>query len=408
MKLLSRLILVLLAASFGAWVPPAISITSIGQQAYYNSIARFWYGNTTNGFVTNLAQSAVFGNPSGVPLPLVAGELWQYAQMVNLIYGYWKITGSADAASRVTAQWNYVKVTWTTSQLTSCGVGNPAAASDDAAWMIGLYLEAYEVTADATALTDAKALLDCAWTRWQDAALGGGLWYDDNFDKKTSYQAAYALDSLWYYQLAADSTYLTRAESIDTWMAATLQRSGQTVFGQAFPNDGMYWVTITSGQSISGFNTPYQIAQTSSVVLQVGDMAMAVLDARLYSITGTPSYLTRVNQVAVGFQNYETVSGGVALDARDARTNGWAAVFYAREVVPILTSSGAFGSASMKATAVAVNANARNSDLTYAGCWNGAASNSSCVWATNNNLYSQQVEVSANAAIWGVAALALP
>ena len=384
--------------------PPLAAIAAI---AYANSVKTFWTGTPTGGHIVNLAQSGVYGSPMWAPLPLVIGDLWQYAQMVNLHYGYWKITGSADAANRITAEWTFVKANWTFGQLTSCGAGNPAAASDDAAWIAALYLEAYEVTSDATALTYAKDMLDCAYARWYDAAtLGGGMWYDDSQNAKSSYQAAYAFASEWYYEITANTTYLTQAEAIDTWMAATLQRNGQVNpqnSGETYPNDGLYWQQINANTTIQGYATPYQIAQTSSVVFLTGNMAMAVLDARLYAATGTASYLTRMNSVAVGIQKYETDTSGVALDDRDARTNGWAAWLYALYVVPNLTSVGAFGDAGLVLTANSIYAHGMNLHGTFCGCWNGPCTNS-CIWVTSDNLYPDQVEVSANAANWLIAA----
>jgi hypothetical protein len=78
-------------------------------------------------------------------------------------------------------------------------------------------------------------------------------------------------------------------------------------------------------------------------------------------------------------------------------------VFYAREVVPLLDGNG-FGASSFKTAAAAINGKARSNDRTYGGSWNGP-NNGRDIWSTKNRLLSQQVEVSANAAIWPVAAL---
>ena len=136
-------------------------------------------------------------------------------------------------------------------------------------------------------------------------------------------------------------------------------------------------------------------------------MAAAVLCARLYAETGDSSYLTRLRATARGIKRYETLPSGSAFAARDARVAGWAAVFYAREVAPLIrASAGAFGDVDIAMTGFSVMTLDRSDDGTFGGSWGGPADGSD-PWSAKG-LRSQQVEISANAAIWAIAALATP
>ena len=366
-----------------------------------------------------LKQGAVSGQIPGTPqtafVPFQKGWLWQFAHASNVVYGYWKITGSSDAALRITAEWQWVLGAYAGSEQ-QCGAGTTNTASDDAAWTTAFLLQAYEVTGDPVALSHAKGLLDCTWARWSDngtancynaAVVGAGIWYDDTCALKSSYQNVFALDNYWYYQISGDVTYRTRAIDLDAWIASNLQRSGQTKFGTTYPNDGLYWVTLNANGTISGTATPYRIQPGSSVVLLAADMAEAVLCARLYADTGSAAYLSRAQATARGIRAYQTVASGAAFSARDARVDGWAAVLYAREVAPLVTSDAtAFGVSGIAATGTSVMALDRGADNTFSGSWYGPA-NGADVWS-QAALPAQQIEMTANAVIWVIAALANP
>lgn len=414
-----------------AWNAPVVTNLSIGQQAYSDLVGRFWRGTVglqspypAAGYIINTPGPGENAATLGQSLQLCSGCQWSYDHAANVFYAYWKTTGSVDAKNRVGTWWYWLKNFYsaTNLSLTVCGnVANTAApALDDASWVTAAYLEGYEATNDAAALTAAKGMLDCAWSRWSDggaagctgtgAAVGVGLWYADTCAQKSSYQNVFALANYWYYQLSADATYRTRAINLDTWLAANLQRMGQTVQGQVYPTDGLYWVTMNSDGTIAGINTPTQIQPGSSVTLMAGDMAEAVLDARLYADTADSSYLTRLQKTSQGMHTYYRDNNGVVVAMRDARVDGWGAYLYANEVIKAgLLPVGGLSTTDYRSTAAAVNANSRATNKSYAACWDGPSSNSSCSpWATSAADYAEHVEISANAAIWPIANLALP
>src|SRR5262249_39164745 len=153
----------------------------------------------------------------------------------------------------------------------------------------------------------------------------------------------------WYYQLSGNRTYRDRAISIDDWLFLNLQRRGQKLNGQTYPNDGVYFVGMNKDGSVEGAQFPSLVAQTCSTVMLVGDMSTASLGARLYADTHNDLYLARLRKTAEGIRaihSWPGVAGtvcsnnssghtlGALFSARDARVDGWASVFYARHVVP--------------------------------------------------------------------------
>lgn len=345
------------------------------------------------------------------------GSLWQYSMAANVIYSYWKETGSVDAADRMKAWWTKVQSEITLEDLGKCGVGTVNTASDDSAWDILFFLEVYEVTKDPKALKTAKGLLDCAWNRWSDhgdagcigtgAAVGSGIWYSDKCDVKSSYQNAYTLGAYWYYQISHDSLYRTRSIKLDDWVSENLLRNGQIVQGKRFPDDGLYWADMKNNGEINGVERPYQIKPLSSVVLLAGDMAQAVLDARLYTETHDPIYLARLQKTARGIQTYHRAENAVVVSNRDTRVDGMFAFLYAKEVVPLLRDHMSFDANAIRMLAESIHAKDRLSDGTYSGSWTGPADGQDPWCISPHPTCPRQIEVSANAAIWGLAAAAL-
>ena len=435
-------------------------------------------------------------NPGGGYL---ADRMWTTSQSINVAYSWWKTSGSPVAYQKLQQQWAWVNATYTVTQMQQCQASATAAAQDDAAWTTGGLLMLYEATLDPTALTYAKGMLDCAWTRWADNALGGGLWYDDTKTGKTAYQVQYAVDLIQYYNDtvsagASDTSYLIKAEQEEVWLTAALFRNGQAVSAQAislvtvnlpygasittgntasvtltctcisgspvtltytetgsdtiatiaaslvtlinttpaivtsgisavapgptisiftpvgkyltvtavgtpttgsivltsstvglpagsytYPTDGLLWMdTQPNGTAPYGIsqstNQPYGIYEAGSVTMLEANMAYAVLESRLYAITGNTAYLTRLNQVATGMRSHEMVSStNIVLNDRDASDNAFAVYYYAHEVIPRLTGTAGtqLDKTSLVTTAWAAALNARCANGTYGGSWEG-------------------------------------
>jgi hypothetical protein len=340
------------------------------ERAYGEFLQRFWDGSPAAGHLTSKP-----GEAPRVP----KGYLWGYAHGINVLYSWWKFgppAARADTAARVGASWRWIQTNWTLNDMHTCGGGTTNAAMDDATWSAQGMLDIAEVTGDRTALVAARSILDCAWDRWHDNALGGGLWYFDQHHTKSNYQGSYALATFIYFQMTGDTVYRDRAVALENWAASVLLRGGQTVAGHQYPNDGLYWMAINATGVPAGFANPYAIAMTASSAMIEAQMAFAVLDARLFAATGTPAYRERARSAAGAITRFELVRGtNIYLNDRDAYVDGFAACLFANDVVKapnLLTAEQAAAHiAALRATARSIVQNDRGGVGMYGGDWQG-------------------------------------
>jgi hypothetical protein len=364
-------------------------LAGAAQEAYSNTISHFYFGTETSGSLMETAPGPLIPQPTAAQAsPIFANAhyaWWTTALGDNVVYAWWKTSGSSDALNHLKAQWQFTKTHWTLADAGTCGAmpGTTSTAQDDAAWGAMGLIELYEATGDDLARQYAKAMLDCAWDRWHDATLSGGLWYDDKRIIKSAYQSQYALASYQYWQDTkdepwADATYHDRAVQLEQWIYDALYRHGQTAGGFTYPNDGLYFSdTQANGEAPFGVsqyaNQPYKIHMAGSVVIIEAHMAVAALEARLYAETHKEYYLFRLNLTATGIRTYETVPTNIFMNDRDANIFGFAAFFYARDVVPLL--NGPIGTQADKSTlvdtAASIDANDKWTDGTYGGDWQG-------------------------------------
>jgi hypothetical protein len=356
---------------------PALSGAAVAQtdlanaeRAYGEFVQRFWDGSPAAGHL--------IGKPGEVER-VPKGYLWGYAHGINVFYSWWKFgppDGRADAAARIGGVWHWIRTNWTLADVGTCGVGTTYTAMDDATWSAQGLLEIAEVTGDKTALAYARATLDCAWTRWHDDALGGGLWYSDARHGKSNYQASYALATYIYFQMTGDTVYRDRAVGLENWAAAVLLRNGQVVAGHQYPKDGLYWMSVDAAGMPAGFTHQYTITMTASCAMIEAQMAFAVLQARLFAATGNPDYRQRAQMSTEAIAHYELVRGtNIYLNDRDAFVDGFAAAMFAHDVVKapnLLTPEQvAEHTGYLQATARSILQNDRGGVGMYGGDWQG-------------------------------------
>ncbi|MFD1544313.1 glycoside hydrolase family 76 protein [Nonomuraea guangzhouensis] len=99
--------------------------------------------------------------------------------------------------------------------------------NDDLAWWALASIRAYEITGTSTYLTTARTLLDSIWA-YQDSTYGGGIWWQRGTQnqKNVATNATAATAAARIYSATGDSTYLSRAQSLFSWVKSTLQSSG--------------------------------------------------------------------------------------------------------------------------------------------------------------------------------------
>jgi len=383
-------------------LPPLLSppTNASPQTAMNDLLANFWVGTPSGGHINYSCG-------------LKGGCMWEGAQAANVLYSWWKITGSADAATRIAAHWRWMKSEHpNAADFTTCGgPSRENYASDDTGWDIAYFLQAYDVTHDQAALSDAKGALECARGRWWDQTFGGGYWYDDHKTGKGAYQTILILDELTYYQFTGDAAYLKLAKDDEAWMVSHLLIGpNQSTVSPA--GVGLYFTayTATGCKGAPGpAGCPYHmnvsnIAQDQTML--VANMAMSVVDSRLFHITNDPAYQARMLSTAAGIRRTETNAANAAhgalngmnvfTDDQDANVNAFEAAAYLLEVVPHLPPGGGYADGAVfKATAEAIMANDRLPNGFYGGDWQGPVNG---VWTNNSNHSEpQHIVITSNA-----------
>jgi hypothetical protein len=336
----------------------------LADQSYSDFVKYFWEGSSGAGHLKTY-----------VPELRHVASLWELSQGVNVIWSYWKLTGSADAARRIQAWWSWAQKSEFGKDFSGCGSGTiNNGAQDDLAWNVGAFLRVYEIARDRRSLTAAKEALDCAYSRWWDTSFeGGGYWYTDEHVNKSSYQLVLLVDTMWYYDFTGDIVYQHRALEGERWAVAHLRRTGA---GLGNPNDGLFWCDLMAGtRTWDGVNSPYQVSEGASQTGLYANMSAAVLDERLYDLTGTPVYLGRLRQTANGIRRYEVEHVGrsdILLNDRDASDDAFSIFQFSSGVLPLLpTAERTAWVALLHATAESIMAHDRAQDGTYGGSWAG-------------------------------------
>lgn len=372
---------------------PATTYSTLATQGYNDLIANFWNSSgyiyaTTNG----LKQTS--SSEKGVP--------WERSTMVLAMDAYRRATGSSDAQSKLESDMNKFFTLYrdnilssNSSAATSVGDGTRNTASDDAGWAAMMYMTYYNACIESSSLTTrnragymrnwAKSTFDNAYNRWKVETDGQfqGLLYGDGStrDYFTSlYAASIAIAGLDIY--ASDNSLTAYRDK-----AMQILDSLNTYHGRP---DGLYWTDVKTdaGRTPIGYERPNDIREAGSVSFLGGNMAMAVLNARAYRLTGDQAYLSKALKTLDGLSALEN-NNGIYLNDRDGWTDGQFAYLFANEA---LTLPGAdFRSAELlKATAVSIGANARESNGLYKAEWAGGN-----VW-TNGGTTSSQIMTSAN------------
>ncbi|QJD95729.1 hypothetical protein HH214_07510 [Mucilaginibacter robiniae] len=91
--------------------------------------------------------------------------------------------------------------------------------NDDILWAGIAFVRGYQITQNATYLTQAKYAFNRAYDRGWDTTLGGGIWWDVTHESKSglSNNTAVIL-GCYIYEFTKETTYLTKAQNIYNWI----------------------------------------------------------------------------------------------------------------------------------------------------------------------------------------------
>lgn len=358
----------------------------IAQAAMRDLYARFWIGTVNGGHVL-----PTWGGQYNTSFP--NGSLWEHAQMLRAITDLYRVTGDPELLTRIRSDWSWILSHHSRSARTGVGAGTNMNWSDDAGWSALMYLDVYRATGDATALADAETLFTNTYNRWADDTFGGGLWYTDEHLQKSVYQVSIILAGLRLYDITGNRVYADRALSLYHWVVSHLERGR-----------GLYYVDYNANGPAKN-NAPPK--QASSDTMLAGNMAMAIVAARLYRATNDPIYLERALFTANAILAVENDGAGVYLNDRDANVEGFYIGDWAAEVLT-LPGIGPEHAETLRRTALSIYTAARTTDGYYSGNWSGPAQGPLVVWgADGKSFIPQQIVISANSVHMIVGAAAI-
>ena len=369
-------------------------------------ISHFW--DSTGNHVVNTSQ--------GFPAANSNKMLWELATMIFALDTYQRATGSDDVKQKIAAEWAYIKATYTQNQLIGGTFGTPPyIAIDDAGWAAMMFMICYRATGDMYALQCEQALIINAYAHWQNT--DGGLLYDNS--RSTVYLAAVGLlcAATDFMVTTGDQSLLPNTQAAVDFINNNMRRDGARTFPSAYSDgrdltvtaaDGLFWMGFNVNNNTAnivngpqGGDTPNNINPTGSVSALFGNMGMAVIEARLYKITGDSAHLDRAVQNVNSLANSTLYNkNGAFINDRDAWANGSIVGWWVSEALPLpgvdVTARVRIGS-----TAKAILDNARTADGLYTGDWNGGSA-----W-TKAGSTAQQIMTSSNTANMVMAAALL-
>jgi len=338
----------------------ANSYQTLADSAVSDLLKHFWVG----GDAGHLLDTA-HGFGGAIQTPDQRGILWERATMMSALSAYERLTRTPAIRDRINSDWRRERTRFSETELTSCGDGSQKPACDDAGWTATMYFNIYEATRDPAALRCAAELFNAACARWSDAAMGGGMWYNDKREYKASVQAALILVGVRLYEINRQPVYWKKAATLYTWAESHLRRE-----------DGLYWcVDLPSGPQ----QFPDPPREAASDTFLAANMAMNIIQARMYRDTHNEVYLRQALDTARAITTHETDGRGAFMDDRDAWANGYFMSDWVREALT-LPGIDPTAAQTIRRTALAIWSRDRTPQGYYGGCWDGPLSGKGCPW----------------------------
>ena len=353
----------------------------MAKAAYEDMLRLYWRGGPETGHLMREFQ--------GLETDGQQSMIWAHAQMIFAFEALYGATGDEEIAGRIAAQWEFTKSEFTvkgfaalwgyiksfftalwrcekpvyTREILTRPGENPNTAVDDAGWDAMAYMTFYRVTGDEAALDYAGKLIRNSYEYWKDGDTANGLWYpyrppnhggDGSSRFKSIYAAALMVAALDYMRYREDERMMRDTMNLYAWTEENLCRRGQIKFTmrpggeeQALAcGDNLYFVDYNQERDgrvpftgPDGAERPLDIREGGSVSSLFGNMAMGVIHARLYRLTGDEGYKTRALETVAALHAADSPynNNGVYLNDRDAWTN---AAFFRQWVGEVLTLDG--------------------------------------------------------------------
>lgn len=340
-----------------------------------------------------------------------ATSFWQMAQYHHFLFGRWHHDRSDAAGAAIMANWAAVRRIYSPAQLGGDGRADGSInVSDDAGWKANFLAEVHAVTRDPEALRDLEEMIPAVTARFGDPnqprlvhgeSPGGhaltsgphGILYAAEADRSayashgrisSLYETPLALAALYAFEQDHAPAYLHYAQATYRWIHADLrntkQATGDTATGVYLADLVLDPGTLAAGRPQAKDRYFGKPIRGLSAEYEGGTLAMAVLAARLYRVTGDRAYLAEARAIVEAFVRSDAfgrVRDGalVFVNARDPWTDGYWFPEVATEVLPLarVDPRGTFRGA-LRDTARAILAR-RTADGYYGGDWSGPERN---------------------------------
>ena len=320
---------------------------------------------------------------------------WEYGIILFGLETLYKATGEQRLKEYFLPQMKYVEeVIGLHHLLTVCGT-DPNIANDDTGWSAMTMISTYRMSGYGSALGYARDIIRNSYEYFKDGDISNGLWYrlDDKYNpdhiainQKCITCAALVLASLDLYEITKGSAECDEELFADTltlynWIEEKLARVGVKDYGNgkvSRVNDGLYYMSLGYDTELDaeypkGVEDELAIYECNSISSLFGNMAMPVINAKLYNITKEKKYLERAINGANALINSKAYTGGdIFLNDRDAWCNSTFAGRFVSEVLTLDGVNSARASALFKNTAEAILDNCVTEDGRYRGSWGGS------------------------------------
>ncbi|MCL2031584.1 MAG: hypothetical protein FWG93_08580 [Oscillospiraceae bacterium] len=351
----------------------------LARRGVYDMVSHYWLADK------GAIQTTWNGYPAGWDDPDIVdprGAVWPRGMFLMPALTVARLSGDEELLAICKREWNNIRSLFSPEELTKAlPIINTSV--DDCGWNAVMYLYIYRAFGDTTALNMAIALMEDVFDKWYDDEWGGAsLWYRDARDFKSLYQVGVLLACFEIADITGDESWRMLAKTCyDTLETIQLRE------------DGIYFCDYNQDGPL-GKERPNDIREAGSVSFLAGNMAMGILHARLYRVTGGEVYLERALRTATGIRNVLTVDGGVLLNERDAWATGTYAPQWAEEVLT-LPGIAEDDRTVLYNTAASIAANARTEDGFYGGSWSGPADGPDSAWVRIGSR-PQQIMTSGN------------
>ena len=379
----------------------------LAQTAKRDLLRNFWRGDAVSG--------AMMREDHGLETQGRQEMIWAHATMLFALDTFWRATGDEDAKRRIAAQWAFTKANFTEEALARPGE-NPNRAMDDAGWDAMAYALWFRHTGDPDAMRAAKNLIANSYRYWCDDSVTNGLWYSrvppsQGGGAETRFKSLYAVGlvfaALDYTLCTGDDSLMSDTLAVYEWIERHLRRDRRAVYADGLSGGGaytvdvedkLYWMEYNEERGNrrerngpDGGTRPGHIREASSVSALFGNMAMSVIQARLYKMRGDEAYRVRaLETVRALVESPYYDCDGAFLNDRDAWVNGLFAGWWVSDV---LTLPGMPQKARdmIYTTARSISAKARTPDGFYGAAWG-----SGTAWGSAGPTRPEQIMTSAS------------